>query len=365
MPKVSIIVPMYAAKQYIVPCVLSLRRQGLSDMEILLVDDCSPDDTYHHAKELFRGNETVRVLQTKKNGGPGFARNLGMEEAAGEYICFCDVDDIYVDGSISEMLKVAKRLYADVYSSDAFYVTVAEAPLPEDLHELKEENLLKLGCITPEDALSEGRIELAGAMEERLEQWLGHRYHWSVCGKLFRAAFLRKEGIRFPAVSIGEDHLFMLKALLRAKVYANEVRAPYIARTGSNVQSVSRNRKDPGIFIRSMRSILMAPDIIDDCLGVRFPAYRKRLTEFHIRAIEECFAVQKYKEIGREKLSRNKELKHLFYEFFGEKGDFVKKTLLDAYEARPAGLSLEDCTQYECLKALKEATGEGLYSLLS
>ena len=95
MPEVSLIVPMYTAKQYIVPCVSSLQRQGLSDMEILLVDDCSPDDTYNHAKELFRGNETVRVLQTEKNGGPGLARNRGLEEAEGEYICVCDVDNIY------------------------------------------------------------------------------------------------------------------------------------------------------------------------------------------------------------------------------------------------------------------------------
>ena len=72
-----------------------------------------------------------------------------------------------------------------------------------------------------------------------------------------------------------------------------------------------------------------------------------------------------YKEIGREKLSRNKELERLFSEFFGENRALAEKALFDAYEVKPAGVSLEDLMQYKYLKPLKDATGDGLYSLLS
>ena len=99
MIKVSVIVPMYKARRVIEPCVNALLRQDLEDMEIILVDDCSCDGTYEYALERFQGNEKIRVLCMDQNGGPGLARNRGIEEAKGEYICFCDADDCYRDGA--------------------------------------------------------------------------------------------------------------------------------------------------------------------------------------------------------------------------------------------------------------------------
>ena len=143
MPEVSVIVPLYRARTYIAPCVRSLKRQGLTDMEILLVDDCSPDDTYACAMKLFGDDPMVRVIRQEKNGGPGKARNRGIQEAGGRYVCFCDVDDLYVDGAVSGMFREAQKLHADVFSCSEFYLTVAD-PLPDDLSALREENLLKV-----------------------------------------------------------------------------------------------------------------------------------------------------------------------------------------------------------------------------
>ena len=367
MPKVSVIVPLYKAKPYLVPCVSALKRQGISDMEILLVDDCSPDDTWTFARELFQGDGMVRVFRQEKNGGPGKARNTGMEKAAGRYLCFCDVDDLYVDGAVSQMLQEAERFDADVYSSNEFYLTVVD-PLPDDLSVLKEENLLKVGFLPEEESLREGRSELAGSTRERIERWLGHRYHWSVFGKLFKADFLRKEKIRFSDVRLGEDQLFLMEALLKAGVYVDQVKAPYIYRAG-NTSSVSRGTRNPGVFVDAVRAILGSMDVLDAIFGDiqffdRFPEYRERLRAFHIEGLESGYAVPKYLEIGRDELSMNRELDTLLSGYFGKKASFVKRTLFDAYDGRSAEASFEAFVQYESLKKRKETTKSGFYSLL-
>ena len=71
MIRVSVIVPMYCAKSVMEPCVSALLRQGLEEMEIILVDDCSPDDTYEYACRIYQDNPKIRVLQAAQNGGPG------------------------------------------------------------------------------------------------------------------------------------------------------------------------------------------------------------------------------------------------------------------------------------------------------
>ena len=70
MKKVSVIVPMYKAKPYVKPCVDALLRQGVEEdaLEILLIDDRSPDDTFAYAKDLFRDCPAVRVIEQEQNG---------------------------------------------------------------------------------------------------------------------------------------------------------------------------------------------------------------------------------------------------------------------------------------------------------
>lgn len=357
MPEVSVIVPIYSAKPYIVPCVRALQRQGLKEMEILLVDDCSPDDTYEYASDLFRDDPMVRVIRQEKNGGPGKARNRGIQEARGRYVCFCDADDLYVDHALPGMLQEAERLRADVLCAREFYLTVAD-PLPDDLCALKEENLLKVGFLTREEAMQEGSCELAGSIQERLERWFAHLYHWSVFGKLFRTDFLRKEKIHFSDIRLGEDHLFVMEALLKAGVYAEQVRSPYIYRTG-NVSSVSRGSRNPGVFLNAMYAIFASPDLIDAAFeGIPYfethPESIRRLKAFHIRRLEEGFAVPKYHEIGREDLSSNEAVNALFLRFFGKMAPFVKKTLFDAYDGRRPDAAFESFFQYDHLKKLRE-----------
>lgn len=102
-PKVSVIVPIYNVEKYLRRCLDSLVNQTLTDIEIILVDDESPDNSNEIYKEYLAKDNRIKLVQ-KKNGGLGFARNSGLEIATGEFIAYIDSDD-YVD------VNMFKKLY--------------------------------------------------------------------------------------------------------------------------------------------------------------------------------------------------------------------------------------------------------------
>lgn len=101
-PKISIIVPVYNVEKYLDRCVQSLIHQTLKDIEIILVDDQSPDNCPLMCDDYAKNDPRIRVIH-KKNGGLGMARNSGIEVAQGEYISFIDSDD-FVDTKTYETL---------------------------------------------------------------------------------------------------------------------------------------------------------------------------------------------------------------------------------------------------------------------
>lgn len=112
-PFVSIIVPIYKVEKLLPRCVESLMRQSLSNIEIILVDDESPDRCGEIADEFAKRDNRIRVLH-KKNGGLGSARNAGLEIASGEYVGFVDSDDWVEDDMFEKLYHSAKRHQADM-----------------------------------------------------------------------------------------------------------------------------------------------------------------------------------------------------------------------------------------------------------
>lgn len=119
---VSVIVPVYNSLSTINRCVFSLVSQTLSNIEIILVDDCSTDETLSILEEWKKQcPERITVYSTDRNRGAGGARNLGVEKARGCYIGFVDSDD-YVESSMYEkMYQKALETGADVVDA-GFYV---------------------------------------------------------------------------------------------------------------------------------------------------------------------------------------------------------------------------------------------------
>lgn len=101
-PKVSIIVPVYNVEKYLAKCMDSLLNQTLKDIEIILVDDESPDNCAQLCDDYAENDSRVKVIH-KKNEGLGFARNSGLKIANGEFVAFVDSDD-FVDVTMYEKL---------------------------------------------------------------------------------------------------------------------------------------------------------------------------------------------------------------------------------------------------------------------
>ncbi len=114
MALVSVIIPVYKVEKYLHECVNSVLAQDYPELEIILVDDGSPDNCPVLCDELAEKHENIRVVH-KQNGGLGSARNSGMEAAQGKYICFVDSDDC-LDGrsAVSVMVECAEKKNADI-----------------------------------------------------------------------------------------------------------------------------------------------------------------------------------------------------------------------------------------------------------
>ncbi|MBR3697642.1 MAG: glycosyltransferase [Clostridia bacterium] len=100
--KISIIVPVYNAEQYIEKCVQSILSQTYSNIEILLINDGSTDRSQEICEDFQNKDNRIRVIN-KKNGGPGSARNAGIINSTGKYIGFVDCDD-FIDNDMYEIL---------------------------------------------------------------------------------------------------------------------------------------------------------------------------------------------------------------------------------------------------------------------
>lgn len=111
MPAISVIVPIYNVEDYVVKCVDSILNQTLRDLEIILVDDGSTDNSGKICDEYLTKDDRVKVIH-KKNGGLSDARNAGLDVCKGEYIGFVDGDD-YIDEDMYEML------YKNIINYDA------------------------------------------------------------------------------------------------------------------------------------------------------------------------------------------------------------------------------------------------------
>ena len=109
MCKVSVVVPIYNVEKYIKQCVVSIRNQTLEDIEIILVDDGSPDNCPQICDEYKKLDNRIKVVH-KKNGGLSSARNAGMRVATGEYIGFVDSDD-YIEVDMYEKMYNTSKKY--------------------------------------------------------------------------------------------------------------------------------------------------------------------------------------------------------------------------------------------------------------
>lgn len=118
MPKVSVIVPIYNVEKYLEKCINSLLSQTLEDIQIILVNDGSKDNSGNIAKEYEKNNKDRVIYVEKENGGLSDARNYGLKYATGDFIAFLDSDDYIEKNAYEEMYNKAIEENADYVECD-------------------------------------------------------------------------------------------------------------------------------------------------------------------------------------------------------------------------------------------------------
>ena len=219
-PLISVIIPVYKVEAYLPACIDSVFAQTYPNLEIILVDDGSPDRCGEICDTYAEKDCRIRVIH-KKNGGLSDARNAGMGVAAGEYFYFLDSDDYIHPEAISILLKHALAHHADIVCAD--YLSFLDGTEPQPA--LSEEKPVVLNRIA--------------ALERFVMK------DWGAWGKLYRREI--HEGIEFPFGKIHEDEAIMLQLLDRCDTIVTVEDQLYLYRTrpGSiTAQSYSLKKMD-------------------------------------------------------------------------------------------------------------------------
>lgn len=131
---VSIVIPVYNTEKWLKKCVSSVLNQTYRNLEIILVDDGSPDNSPEICDQLAEENQNVTVYH-KENGGLSSARNYGIEKASGKYILFLDSDDWLDEHSVEDMVEIISKEHSDaVYPNRYYKVFDKGGTIEESLH---------------------------------------------------------------------------------------------------------------------------------------------------------------------------------------------------------------------------------------
>ena len=120
MKKVSVIIPMHNSSKHIEQCIESVLNQTYNNIEIIIVDDKSSDNSLDIVKK--KNDDRIKVIELEINVGAARARNIGIDHATGEYICFLDSDDFWVLEKIEKQVSfIEENDYAFIYSGYAYF----------------------------------------------------------------------------------------------------------------------------------------------------------------------------------------------------------------------------------------------------
>ena len=120
-PLISIIVPVYNVEEYLDKCVESIVNQTYKNIEVILVDDGSPDNCPKMCDDWAKKDKRIKVIH-KKNGGLSDARNKGIDESKGEYLSFVDSDDYITDNYVELLYNIISKEHADISMAKQYVV---------------------------------------------------------------------------------------------------------------------------------------------------------------------------------------------------------------------------------------------------
>lgn len=198
-PLISIVIPVYKVEKYLPKCIESIIGQTYENLEIFLVDDCSPDGCGAICDAYEKKDARIRAVHRSTNGGLAAARNTGLDVATGEFLFFVDSDDWIAPDTIEVLLKKMREYDADCCAGGC--VTVLEGADGKLTYQKRKR--------VPEHCKT---------AREAMERLLLHES--SSCNRLYRREVFKK--LRFPEGRINEDEPVVLR------LYANMERIVFL-----------------------------------------------------------------------------------------------------------------------------------------
>lgn len=234
---VSVIVPVFNAHQYLEQCIRSILYQSYRNLDIILIDDGSQDNSLEICKNFEKEDKRIRVFH-KENEGVSSARNLGIEKAQGEYIVFIDSDDRVKTNFIESL--VAKGQENSIVICNFVYCDENER-VSASYEMLRDGNLNDLNAF------------LASVVVER-------KIFGSVCRTLFPSKIIKDNNIKFVNCILAEDQLFLLAAVSYCSciITLKEAMYVYFDNSSSATHKVYRKNflKDRERYCEELQSVI-------------------------------------------------------------------------------------------------------------
>ena len=203
MSKVSVIIPAYNVEKYLPECLDSVLAQTHQDLEVIAIDDCSPDRCGEILDEYAARDDRVQVIHLPENRGQGYGRNRGLERAVGKYVYFLDSDDVIEPDALGELTELADR-----DRLDAIFFDSRDIYESEELKKVyKSPFTLRKG--TYRDAVYAGKDLFDDFIRQGEWTCYPQRIFWN-------REFLLREGIRYPEDNMHEDEFFAFAGILAA-----------------------------------------------------------------------------------------------------------------------------------------------------
>lgn len=229
---ISIVVPVYNVEPYLRKCIESIIQQTYKNIEILLIDDGSKDNSGKICDDFAKEDARIKVIH-KKNGGLSDARNVGIDNAKGEYITFIDSDDYISSGYIKYLYNLLVAYNADISICEFEYITESG----KRLNHVQDNNNISL-------------FDKRNALYELLDSKLFSNSAWA---KLYKTSLF--DNIRYPVGKLYEDVDTTYRVFMRSNkiVFGAQIHYYYLYRIGAiSKQKFTEQRMDAIYFAETM-----------------------------------------------------------------------------------------------------------------
>lgn len=282
-PYISIIIPIYNVEKYLKKCIDSILCQSFKDFELLLIDDGSPDNSGKICDDYALKDKRIKVFH-KKNGGVSSARNLGINESKGKWICFIDADD-WIEKEFCETLRTKSN---DI---DLIFFTSC--------------NHYNDGCkkiSIPKEIISTTKVDIENTIYYLKYNSINYEFFGYTWNKLFKSQIIKQHNIKFiEGLSVKEDEIF-------TTIYCRYINSIYVI-----PQAIYNYRVlETGLTAKKKLSKeyeLLADKIIEEIPNYKVPTLidyeYKRGVEYYFKAID-------ISKSTKETLNIISKIKHLY-----------------------------------------------------